>query len=133
MAKGELPEEQGEYEFSDAENRTLRAFAHHALGWGALCLLVALASLGLGAARFLEYAPGEWGVLLIAAGVVLGAEGMAFASAGRSFLKATSTRGNDIAYTMRALGEVARALMIQVMVGGLCLGLVAIAAMQALR
>jgi hypothetical protein len=114
-----------QYEFSSVENETIAAAGARARTWavlsiifGALQLLLGVATLGKGGLTSIGYLVGA------PVSVVVGVTILGVASALRS---AVDTRGNDIGHVMQALKKLGTAYTIQiaVIVAGFSAGMIA--------
>jgi hypothetical protein len=104
-----------QYEFGDAENKTIATAAARAQLWGVVSLVLGVIQLGvsqLNVARTSFFAMAT----MLSGGVVNIVVGLVFLGVATSFAAVVKSRGNDVTLMMQGLGKLSTALTIQIVV-----------------
>ena len=120
----------GGYEFTEDENKIIRATGRHVKIWGIFTLgtgiLVALSGIGI--------AVSEAGSFTLIVGLLYGLLalipifiGLNFRQAGTAFGFVVTTEGNDISHLMVAVSSLGKAFLIQVVLASIYLAVVILA------
>ena len=104
-----------QYEFSDAENHTIRAAGSRTGVWGGISIGVGVMNLLLGAG-VLAKGGGLQASASLATGVVSIVVGATFLNIGKALKGVVETKGNDIGLMMGALQQLTKAVTIQIVV-----------------
>lgn len=104
-----------QYEFGDAENKTIGTTAARAQAWGIVSLLLGVLQLAVSQMNVARTSTFTMATQ-ISGGIVNIIVGAVFLGVATSFAAVVKSRGNDVSLMMQGLGKLSMALTIQVVV-----------------